>query len=223
MDINKITNQFDEWGISSRTKKNWINGSEFTPRPLTPSEGLEVNIRFSEVKWAILLYWLLLMKHRYFQLINNRNREIFSIIDGVRQKLRNIQISRNMCVCPYLWKYDDVIKWKHFPRYCPFVRGIHRSPVISPHKGQWRGALMFSLICVWINGWVNDRDAGDLRRYRAHYDGIVMFSRFHSYIFVAARGAKHFEHCDVTQTLLLRRNNRLWRHLVYHLITSTSW
>ena len=43
--------------------------------------------------------------------------------------------------------HDDVIKWKHFPRYWPFVRGIHRSPVNSPHKGQWRGALMFTLIC----------------------------------------------------------------------------
>ena len=43
-------------------------------------------------------------------------------------------------------------------------------------KGQWRGALMFSLICVWINGWVNNREAGDLRRYRAHYDVIVMRS-----------------------------------------------
>ena len=44
--------------------------------------------------------------------------------------------------------HDDVIKWKHFPRYCPFVRGIHRWPVNSPHKAQWRGALMFSLICA---------------------------------------------------------------------------
>ena len=68
----------------------------------------------------------------------------------------------------------DVIKWKHFPRYWPFVRGIHRSPVNSPHKGQWRGALMFSLICAWINCWVNNREAGDLRRYRAHYDVTVM-------------------------------------------------
>ena len=73
--------------------------------------------------------------------------------------------------------HDDVIKWKHFPRYWTFVRGIHRSPVNSPHKGQWRGALMFSLICVWINGWVNNREAGDLRRYRAHYDVTVMFIR----------------------------------------------
>ena len=44
--------------------------------------------------------------------------------------------------------HDDVIKWKHFPRYWPFVREIHRSPVNSSHKGQWRGALMFSLICA---------------------------------------------------------------------------
>ena len=42
-------------------------------------------------------------------------------------------------------RYDDVIKWKHFPCYWPFVRGIHRSPGNSPHRGQWRGALIFSL------------------------------------------------------------------------------
>ena len=47
---------------------------------------------------------------------------------------------------------------KHFPRYWPLVRDIHRSPVNAPHKGQWRGALMFSLIWVWINGWINNGD-----------------------------------------------------------------
>ena len=50
--------------------------------------------------------------------------------------------------------HDDVMKWKHFPRNWPFVRGIHRPPVNSPHKGQLRGALKFSLIFVWINDWV---------------------------------------------------------------------
>ena len=70
--------------------------------------------------------------------------------------------------------HDDVITWELFPRYWPFVRGIHRSPVNSPHKGQWHGALMFSSICVWINEWVNNRKAGNLRRYRTHYDVIVM-------------------------------------------------
>ena len=51
------------------------------------------------------------------------------------------------------WKYhDDVIKWKHFPRFWPFVRGIHQSPVDSPNKGQWQKAFIFSLICTWTKG-----------------------------------------------------------------------
>ena len=54
------------------------------------------------------------------------------------------------------------------------VRGIHCSSVNSPHNGQWREALIFCLICVWMNGWVNNGKAGDLRRYRAHYNVIVM-------------------------------------------------
>ena len=73
------------------------------------------------------------------------------------------------------WQHDDVIKWKHFSRYWPFVRGIRRSPANSLHKGQWRGALMFSLICASTNGWINNRDAGDLIRHRAHYDAILMW------------------------------------------------
>ena len=71
--------------------------------------------------------------------------------------------------------------WRHqmetFSALLAFVRGIHRSTVNSPYKGQWRGALMFSLICVWINGWVNNREAGDLRHYRVHYDVTVMRNR----------------------------------------------
>ena len=74
----------------------------------------------------------------------------------------------NLCI------HNDVIKWKHFPLFWPFVRGIHRSPVNSPHKGQWRGALMFSLLGVWINDWVNNRETADLRRYRVLYDVTVM-------------------------------------------------
>ena len=70
--------------------------------------------------------------------------------------------------------HDNVIKWKHFPRYWPFVRGIYRPPVNSPHKGRWRGALMFSLIHAWTNSWANNGDTGDLRRHRAHYDVSVM-------------------------------------------------
>ena len=81
----------------------------------------------------------------------------------------------------YIWDillyhsdHNDVIKWKHFPHYWPFVRGIHWSPVNSPHKGQWHGALMFSLIYAWINGWLNNPEASKLRHHCAHYDAIVM-------------------------------------------------
>ena len=77
--------------------------------------------------------------------------------------------------------HDDVIKWRHFRRYWPFVRGIHRSSVNSPYKSQRRGALMFSLIWAWINGWVNTREAGDLRRHRDHYGVTVMDNTPHIY------------------------------------------
>ena len=68
--------------------------------------------------------------------------------------------------------------WRHhgniFPHYWPFVRGNHWSPVNFPHKGQWRGALIRSLICAWVNGWVNNHEASDLSRHCAHYDLTLM-------------------------------------------------
>ena len=108
--------------------------------------------------------------------------------------------------------HDDVIKWKHFPRYWPFVRGIHRSPVNSPHKGQWRGALIFSLICVWINGWVNNSDAGDFRRYRAHYDAIVMACCIR---FITARNSYR----PVTSTQIWSGRNYIALHLMWSWLT----
>ena len=80
----------------------------------------------------------------------------------------------------FLWAFkacmvhDVVVKWKHFPCYSPFVRGIHQSLVNSPHKVLWLGTLMFSLICAWTNSWVNNRYASDLRHHHAHCDFTVM-------------------------------------------------
>ena len=62
------------------------------------------------------------------------------------------------------------------PRYWSFVREIHRSPVNSPRKSQRRGALVFSLICAWTNGWVNNQDGSDSRYHHAHYDVTVMWA-----------------------------------------------
>ena len=56
--------------------------------------------------------------------------------------------------------------------YWPFVREIHPSPVDFPHKGQWCGALVFSLFYAWTNGWANNRGTGHV----AHYDVTVMSS-----------------------------------------------
>ena len=68
--------------------------------------------------------------------------------------------------------------WRHqmetFSALLAICAGNSPVPVTSPHKGQWRGILMFSLICTRINCWVNNREAGDLRRHLAHYDVIVM-------------------------------------------------
>ena len=59
--------------------------------------------------------------------------------------------------------------WRHqmetFSALLALCAGNSSSPVNSPHKGQWRRALMFSLICTWINHWVNTREAGGLRRH----------------------------------------------------------
>ena len=84
------------------------------------------------------------------------------------------------------------------------VSGNQRSPVESHHKGQWRGALMFSLTCVWTNVWANSRDAGDLRRHRTHCDITVM---------ITAIPPTGTEHCssDLTKLNIFGYDlNRIW-------------
>ena len=88
---------------------------------------------------------------------------------------------RNIELCRLYLKYaigEEALQLKtggnEFTQCFVHVREIHQSLVDSPHKGQWRRAFMFSLICGWTNGWVNKRDAGDLRRQSAHYDVTVM-------------------------------------------------
>ena len=74
--------------------------------------------------------------------------------------------------------YHWIPWWRHqmetFSALLALCVGNSLSPVNSPRKGLWRGALILSLICAWINGWVNDRKAGGLRRHRVHYDATVM-------------------------------------------------
>ena len=118
-------------------------------------------------------HWWVIRFNKMISVITFPDANSLSLSWQKRIRVKALVVVYAVLSKPYL-KHDDVIKWKHFPRNWPFVRGIHRSPVNSPHKGQWRGVLMFSLICVWINGWVNNHETGDLRHYRAHYDVTVM-------------------------------------------------
>ena len=110
------------------------------------------------IRIELLLHWYRRKERKYLELEIN-------VVDDSRRDIIVILIHGT---------HDDVIKWKHFPRNWPFVREIHRSPMNSPHKGQWRRPLTFPLICVGIKGWVNNRKVGDLRRHCTHYDVIVM-------------------------------------------------
>ena len=151
----------------------------------------------------------------------NDDRHIISIVLSIIftsnfKQMYSINNMRQMTQKAKLTIHDDVIKWKHFPRNWPFVREIHRSPVNFPHKGQWRGALMFSLIYAWINDWVNNREAGDLRRQHGHYDVIVMrksnartdySDSMASVIFDRKNEDKHYI-CWLFNTLRPRHNGR---------------
>ena len=103
-----------------------------------------------------------------------------------RKTAYTLYASAYQCVAlpSYDWKgmaqtrHDDVIKWKYFLHYWPFLLGIHRSPVNSPHKGQWCGTLLFSLIRTWINSCVSNRESGDLWRHRDYHGVTVMPSSF---------------------------------------------
>ena len=98
-----------------------------------------------------------------------------------------------------------------FFRYWPLVRGIHRPPVNSLHKGQWRGALMLSLICAWINVWVNNREAGDLRRQGAHYDVTVMC-------------LDGFHYIPNDSIFMLKCLHKEWLNIhIYESIPTTQW
>ena len=64
--------------------------------------------------------------------------------------------------------------WRHHMEILSALLALCAGNSPAIHKGQWCGVLMFSLICASTNDWVNNRDAGDLRRHHAHYNVTVM-------------------------------------------------
>ena len=114
--------------------------------------------------------------------------------------LNLIKLLINKARCPW-WRHQMEI----FSALLAICAGNSPVPVNSPHKGQWRGALMFSLICVWINGWVNNGEAGDLKRHRSHYDVIVIIHQRQIY-------AKISFSCSKRQWVMSEMDTRISVH-----------
>ena len=111
-----------------------------------------------------------LLSEIYIEILDDRQRFASVATDWLTAVLRANRMP-GLKVCSSWWRHQ----METFSALLALCAG--NSPVNSPHKGQWRGAFMYSLICAWINGWVNNREAGDLRRHHAHYDVIVMLTR----------------------------------------------
>ena len=150
----------------------WIQSLIYVPRPLMCFMQYRVILNHVILGMDCTYYLTCAWLFRFHESRTHACRTIFSMLLRRRHCFNMTWIRPDISACQALivWKsmkHDDVIKWKHFPRYWPLVRGF---------TGQWHGTLMFSLIFAWIKGWVNNGEAGDLRRYRAHYDVIVMIN-----------------------------------------------
>ena len=125
--------------------------------------------------WVIYsIYYALIIKYMALKIRGVTNKEISS--SSLIRTCFMYSTSQDLCTwfaisCVIMTSSNE----KQIRVTSPFVWGIHRSWVASPHNCQGRRVLMFSLICSWINGWASNRDGGDLRRHRTHYDVIVMF------------------------------------------------
>ena len=102
------------------------------------------------------------------------NSSVTGEFPAQRPVTRSFDVSFDLHLNKRLNKHLMTSSNGNFSALLAICAGIHRSPMHSPHKGQWHGALKFSLICAWINGWINKCEAGDLRRRRVHYVIIVM-------------------------------------------------
>ena len=114
-------------------------------------------------------------------LVPRIGRSVTDFIQDVARCLYPYNLSRRLRRTAVISSISS-IWWCHqmkpFTALLALCEGIHRPSVDSPHRGLWRGALMFSLMCPWKNGWANNLDPGDLRRHGAHYDFTLMIATF---------------------------------------------
>ena len=145
---------------------------------------------------------------------------VYSVADQRKhQSYASLVFVRGIHRRPVNSPHKGPVTWKMFPFEDVFVRGIHRPQVNSRHKGQWRGALIF-FICAWTNGWVNNRGAGNLRYHCAHYDVTVMTETIHiTPVFIVRLIVAGGVDYDVTMTWKRFSNHR---SLVRETVTGTG-
>ena len=146
--------------LNRSTTKKYISGSVVLSFFLSKSQVMLVKVHYHERR-----------RHMWQSRTNSTSHELYT---WFYCDLSCITSSCEFVFTHPLGLHDDVIKLEHLLRYWPFVRGTHPSPVNSPHKGQYSGVWCFSLICAWTNFWINNRDAGELRRHHTHYEVTVM-------------------------------------------------
>ena len=92
--------------------------------------------------------------------------------------------------------------WRHqmetFLALLAICAGNSPVPGEFPHKYQWRGGLMFSLICAWINGWVNRGEAGDLRHHCANCDVTLMHNHYEEFLPLSLTATNNQHRCGNT-------------------------
>ena len=172
---------------------------------------LDIKTPYYQYRFQIIKIWRSWHRLIVVMKILIAGKTLFILRQGPDWKfIRLTIISYLPCFISKSDRHDDVIKWKHFPRYWPFVRGIHRSRWIPQHKGQWRGGLMFSLICARIKDWVNSREAGDLRRHRGHYDVNVMWIQNNESIERPRQVVKNWNLLYLPDDLRVQRMSSVW-------------
>ena len=111
--------------------------------------------------------------HRWITLTKANDAELWCFLWYVTEQTVELTTETRWFETPpcSLWRHCNV---QAVPCHRAWYEEVDPGHHYAYAKGQWRGALMFSLFCARINDWVNNREAGDLWRHRAHYDVIVM-------------------------------------------------
>ena len=127
----------------------------------------------NKLQWSLTQYKAICIRENQFKIVVNLalNTKWCKKFDGYNSSQSELTLLHHML---FMMTSSNGNIFRVTGHLC---EGFTGEPVNSPHKGQWRRALMFSLICAWISSWVNNREAGDLRRHRAHYNVIVMWLR----------------------------------------------